>query len=678
MVTLGPSKVFISYSRSDEHWLKRLRAHLKPLEREYAIEIWDDCKNEGGDPWREGIRKAIDSAQVAVLLVSADFLASDFIASDELPPLLEAADQGRTVILPVILSPSRLPATLSKFQAVNDPLRPLSSLKKLKQDAVFVKLAERIESLLRQGPLIPDPDKKPAQNKNPQGPEFQYPNLFRIGDLTLPYATIIGGWQKNINEYARGDVRSLTDPLASYVLPEDFRVDTPKKGRRFDPACRLLKYDCEIVRGSLPNLLTFTFSRISYPDYLRSGEHLDDALPKEPGRTFRDKYASRLYLSDFASSQLTNICGVGIFLVTRDDRIIVSQRSSNVEVYPNVWSYSASGTMDWSGQVHPFAEVARECFEEINHKVIEDISLFAFGLDTKRLYFQFSFVEYTGLSSDEILAQAPHARDFNPEFKDIQAIPFTLEDVIPLILGRTWEPAACAGLLTLCAKEFGLERLERILSPNFVRTRTRKEMSAEWDRRALRRGELAVMSARYPSHRCQEESEAYIQAVEDFIGHDIDGKDVLEVGAGIGRLTEWLVRRAGKLTCLDLSERMLESNRQRLGAEAKRVIYRREFAQDYKPDRSHDVVLSSLVLIHNIDDEEFYQLGEVISSCAPTVFLFEHTDVAYQVSSHTRPRSEEDLVKAFHQFRVEKRQEYQLFSDRLVFLKLVRWGGIRQ
>jgi len=86
-----------------------------------------------------------------VLLNSADFIASELITRNELPPLLSAAKEEGAVILPVIVSPCRFISipTLSEFQAVNDPTRPLLSMTKLKQEEIFVKLTDLIEATLR-------------------------------------------------------------------------------------------------------------------------------------------------------------------------------------------------------------------------------------------------------------------------------------------------------------------------------------------------------------------------------------------------------------------------------------------------------------------------------------------------------------------------------------------------
>lgn len=144
------SKVFISYSHADAEWLERLRIHLKPMEREEIIDIWDDTKIQAGTLWKEQIAKAIGSARVAVLLISANFLASDFIQQNELPPLLKAAKEEGAIIIPIIVSPSRYTQIegLSKFQSANSPSQPLTSLSFNDQEEILVKITLDIESAL--------------------------------------------------------------------------------------------------------------------------------------------------------------------------------------------------------------------------------------------------------------------------------------------------------------------------------------------------------------------------------------------------------------------------------------------------------------------------------------------------------------------------------------------------
>lgn len=146
---MNRTKVFISYSHKDAVWLERLQVHLKPLEREGLIDRWDDTGIRAGAKWHEEIEKALSSAKVAVLLISADFLASDFIAEKELPPLLEAAKEGGALILPIIVSPSRfLKTNLAQFQAVNSPHKPLIKLSPGEQEQKLVEVGEAIEDAL--------------------------------------------------------------------------------------------------------------------------------------------------------------------------------------------------------------------------------------------------------------------------------------------------------------------------------------------------------------------------------------------------------------------------------------------------------------------------------------------------------------------------------------------------
>ncbi len=142
--------LFISYSHEDEKWLHELRKWLKPLEQQDLITIWDDMELKAGDDWRDKIEEALDSAKAAVLLISQDFLSSDFIINNELPPLLDNAKEKGLNIFWIAVSPSTVDDTeISKYQAVlKEP--PLDSLNPADQKREFLKIYNRIKEVVEQ------------------------------------------------------------------------------------------------------------------------------------------------------------------------------------------------------------------------------------------------------------------------------------------------------------------------------------------------------------------------------------------------------------------------------------------------------------------------------------------------------------------------------------------------
>lgn len=145
-------RIFISYSHRDEAYLKKLQFYLKPLEKQGLVDRWDDTRISPGMRWREEIQKALDHAQIAILLVSSDFLASDFIDEIELPHLLKKAENDGAKIFSIILNPCQSIlqfSELNEFQAVNPPSQPLDSMTENEQKAIFNRLIKEISDRLK-------------------------------------------------------------------------------------------------------------------------------------------------------------------------------------------------------------------------------------------------------------------------------------------------------------------------------------------------------------------------------------------------------------------------------------------------------------------------------------------------------------------------------------------------
>lgn len=137
--------IFISYSHKDAQWLLELKKWLKPMEQRDEVTIWDDQKIKAAADWRHEIEKALLSAKAAVLLISMDFLSSEFIANHELPQLLNAAMQRGVQVFWIAVRASNVEETdIAKYQAVHkDP--PLADIGVAQLDRTFSEIYKKIK-----------------------------------------------------------------------------------------------------------------------------------------------------------------------------------------------------------------------------------------------------------------------------------------------------------------------------------------------------------------------------------------------------------------------------------------------------------------------------------------------------------------------------------------------------
>ncbi len=152
------NSLFISYGHRDmapTDWLERLKLYLAPLRRQEVVDIWDDSRIRVGANWRQEIDQALTDASAAILLVGPAFLASEFISSQELPALLEAAKKRGLKIYPVIVGYCAYQASvLEPYQAFNDPEKPLESLSAAEQNKVLNGVSLLVDRDMRQRQTI--------------------------------------------------------------------------------------------------------------------------------------------------------------------------------------------------------------------------------------------------------------------------------------------------------------------------------------------------------------------------------------------------------------------------------------------------------------------------------------------------------------------------------------------
>jgi hypothetical protein len=140
--------VFISYSHKDDAWLEKLLTMLKPMVRNKTVAVWYDKRIRPSQEWRQEIDNAMSAASVGILLVTKHFLASDFIADNELPYLIEAAKSRGVKLLWILVSPCAYPETdLERIQAVNRNLsKPLARCRGSNLDDELLHICNEIKA----------------------------------------------------------------------------------------------------------------------------------------------------------------------------------------------------------------------------------------------------------------------------------------------------------------------------------------------------------------------------------------------------------------------------------------------------------------------------------------------------------------------------------------------------
>jgi hypothetical protein len=145
----SPLKVFVSYSHKDEAFKDELLTMLAGLQRRGIVDTWQDTRIEGGDEWYQLIQEAINNCDLALVLVSPDYIASRFIQEEEQPRLLMRRQEIQLRVIPIIIRPCTWQAepVLKDLQALPKHGKPVItfSIEDGSRDQVWTDIANAVE-----------------------------------------------------------------------------------------------------------------------------------------------------------------------------------------------------------------------------------------------------------------------------------------------------------------------------------------------------------------------------------------------------------------------------------------------------------------------------------------------------------------------------------------------------
>ena len=139
-------RIFISYSHKDEKIKNDFVSHLSPLKRLNLVSEWHDRKIEPGDKWEQSISTNLSTADIIVLLISIDFINSNYCYDIEMEAALERVANGSAILVPVIVRSCMWKTTkFAAFQALPTDGRAITTWSD--HDEAFTNVAEGIQQV---------------------------------------------------------------------------------------------------------------------------------------------------------------------------------------------------------------------------------------------------------------------------------------------------------------------------------------------------------------------------------------------------------------------------------------------------------------------------------------------------------------------------------------------------
>jgi SAM-dependent methyltransferase len=306
-------------------------------------------------------------------------------------------------------------------------------------------------------------------------------DLFRFADrVVVPYEHLVGSSHRDECEFSKDQV-AIRRESEWYVLPDEVRdretelvqqeVERVRKKGEYIPTdekkARIMGIRVQQVDpiSGLPTRLHLDIAGATYFQYVAVKQLLN-----QTAGDFRERHTAHHLALPFELAKLatTNVGGCGLFLLTQDDYVILSQREMVAE-HPQCVSYSASGSMGWNVpgtddiEADPFLTIIRETYEELGIYVNADqLRLFAIGMDVTGFFVQFSFYGRVPMGAHEVISAWQTARSRHEQ--DPFALPFRSDSLSDVIVNCPMEPSAQASLIQMACKFFGKTEFERCVA----------------------------------------------------------------------------------------------------------------------------------------------------------------------------------------------------------------------
>ena len=151
-----PVKIFFCYAHEDEPLLNKLKTHLRPLQRTGLVDVWHDRDISAGSEWEQEIKEQLNAAQIILLLISPDFMNSDYCYGVEMQRALERHDSEEACVIPIILRYVYWRGEpLGKLHALPTDGKPVKSQNWYDLDEAFFDITEGIRKVVEEKTMQP-------------------------------------------------------------------------------------------------------------------------------------------------------------------------------------------------------------------------------------------------------------------------------------------------------------------------------------------------------------------------------------------------------------------------------------------------------------------------------------------------------------------------------------------